>query len=123
MKVGVAIEENTINSRLDDRFGRANYFAILTLENNEIKDTIFIENKFKDEASGAGQKLAMFLKENKVDQVIVPELGPKARVALKELEIKAFKKNIIANLEEAIENLKQNKLEIYPLEEFVLRKA
>ncbi|MGL4998807.1 MAG: NifB/NifX family molybdenum-iron cluster-binding protein [Cetobacterium sp.] len=123
MKVGVTVEEDCISTKLDDRFGRANYFAVLELENNEIINIEFIKNTFKDEVSGAGQKLALFLKENNIEKVIVPELGPKAKIALKKLEIKAFKKNNSNYLEEAIKNIKENQLEDYALEDLCLRKV
>lgn len=123
MKIGVVVEENNINSNLDDRFGRACYFAIIDFDNETIKNVEFVENKFKDEVSGAGQKLALFLKEKGVEEVIVPELGPKAKVALKQLEIKTFKKSNLGTLNKVMENLKERNFEEYSLDDFVLRKA
>ncbi|WP_426709457.1 NifB/NifX family molybdenum-iron cluster-binding protein [Cetobacterium sp. SF1] len=123
MKIGIPVEENNMDTRLDDRFGRAGYFAIVSLENGKIKDIEYVENIFKDESSGAGQKTAMLLSDKDVKKVIVPELGPKAKLALKELEIEAFKKGDMDNLEEALENLLENNLKIYPLVESGLRRA
>lgn len=122
MKIAIALEKNEFDSKLDERFGRAPYFAVFDLNDMNIENINFLENEFKDENSGAGQKVVLFLKEKGIDSVIVPELGPKAKIALKELEIKAFKKGNSNNLKDIILELKKNTLEEYPLIESILRR-
>lgn len=117
MIIGIPASENNITCEIDDRFGRCEYMALIEIECRAMKNIQFIENTFKDEVSGAGQKLCKFLFDNKVNFVIVPELGPKAKVALKEVGILAYKKDDISSIEEAIERFLKNSLESYPLEE------
>lgn len=117
MKIAIASENNNINSKVDDRFGRSEYFAIIDIKNNSIENIKFIENKCKDDVSGAGQKIVKCLFENSVDVVIVPEIGPKAKIALREFQLKALKKGNCIYLSEAIQAFKDDTLEIYSLEE------
>lgn len=121
MKLAIPVTDNKIDTTIDDRFGRAEYFLILDLSSDKID---FYENKFKDDSSGAGQKVVNFLNEKEVKYLITPELGPKAKFALKEFNIVVYKKGELANIKEAIEAFKNRTLIQDFLEEnMVLRKA
>lgn len=105
--LAIPVIEKNINSLIDDRFGRAEYFLVLDLSTDKIN---FYENVFKDNNSGAGQKVVNFLNEKGVKYIISPELGPKAKIALKEFDIIVYKKGDIINIKEAIEAFKQKML-------------
>lgn len=82
---------NSNGSELDERFGRAEYFAIY---DTDTKDTEIIDNDAKNESGGAGGKAVKILFQNKVQAVVSGEFGPKAVIALKDFEIKAYRKEI-----------------------------
>lgn len=121
MKLAIPVTDKSIKASIDDRFGRAEYFLILDLSNDKVD---FYENEFKDDNSGAGQKVVSFLNDKGVQYVITPELGPKAKVALKEFDIIVYKRGEITDIKEAIEAFKHRTLVQDSLvENMTLRKA
>lgn len=93
---------------LDERFGRAEYFAIYDTDTQE---TEIVENEAKNDAGGAGGKAVRILYQNKVDVIISGDFGPKALEALKGFEIKAYKKGLSVKISEALYKWGQNELE------------
>ena len=112
MKIAVSAKSSGLNARIDDRFGRCEYFVIVDSETMDVKT---IENEAKLEGSGAGGKAVRALSQNGVDVVIAPELGPKAVTAIKAFEIKAFKKDKFETVGDAVEAYKAGKLEEFEL--------
>ncbi len=87
MKIAISATEQNENSRVSDRFARAEYFIIYDHDSLTFKS---IENPAKKEGSGAGGKAVKVLGDLGVDIVLVPELGPKALDALNAFEIKSY---------------------------------
>lgn len=108
MKIAICSNSQGIKSELAERFGRADYFVIYDLENQDVKT---IENKAKNEPSGAGGSAVRSLSKEDVEIILVPELGPKAMDAIKAFEIKAYAYTKGATVENAIEEFKLGKLE------------
>ena len=108
MKIAVASKGEGLKARIDDRFGRAEYFVIVDLKNMEATT---IENTAKDEASGAGGKAVRLLANEGVEVLVAPELGPKAVTAIKAFEMKAYKKSDFEIVEEAVKGYQDGKLE------------
>lgn len=110
MKIAITSKGKGIKAKIDDRFGRCEYFVIVDTDTTDVKT---IENEAKNEGSGAGGKAVRELSKNGVEVVIAPELGPKAVTAIKAFEIKAFKKGSYEIVEDAFEAYKAGKLEEY----------
>jgi predicted Fe-Mo cluster-binding NifX family protein len=107
MKIALCTLGNNLDAKLDDRFGRAEKFIIVDTENDSFK---VIDNIAKNEAGGAGGLAVRNLASERVECVIVPQLGPKAETALKAFEIKAFQQGDAKIVSEALEKFKNNEL-------------
>jgi predicted Fe-Mo cluster-binding NifX family protein len=110
MKIAVTSKGEGIKAKIDDRFGRCEYFVIVDTDTMDVKT---IENEAKNEGSGAGGRAVRELSKNGVEVVIAPELGPKAVTAIKAFEVKAFKKGSYEIVEDVIKAYKTGKLEEY----------
>lgn len=108
MKIAVASKGEWLKAKIDDRFGRAEYFVIVDLENME---GTTIENTAKNESSGAGGKAVRLLANEGVEVLIAPELGPKAVTAIKAFEMKVYKKEGFEIVEDAVKGYQEGKLE------------
>lgn len=120
MILGIASAGKDLNSEIDDRFGRAEYFIIYNTEEDKFK---VVENISKDDVSGAGQKAVKILYDEGVEAVVAPELGPKAKVAIKEFEIKVYKKAENKTINDAIKSFRNNSLEEEDLNRTGLRRV
>jgi predicted Fe-Mo cluster-binding NifX family protein len=108
MKIALSLIENSLESQIDQRFGRCKYFAFVTVENEKITNTEFIENNAATEGHGAGLKAAELMGENNVDIILTGELGPNSKQVLSGLGIKAYSAS--GKLEDAVKNYLDNKL-------------
>ncbi len=108
MKIAVASKGEGLKARIDDRFGRADYFVIVDLE--DMKENT-IENTAKNEASGAGGRAVRSLANEGVEVIIAPELGPKAIAAVNAFEIKVYKRTGFEVVEDAIKGYQEGRLE------------
>lgn len=107
MKIAICAKNEGINSEIDDRFGRCENFVIINDETNEVKT---IENMAKNEAGGAGGTAVRNLAKENVNIIISSKLGPKADIALKAFEIKAYDIGNSKTVKEAFENYKNGLL-------------
>jgi predicted Fe-Mo cluster-binding NifX family protein len=107
MKIAISSDGNTIESKIDQRFGRCKYFIIVDSEKkNEIK---VIENEGAIQGHGAGIKAAQQIGDLAVEAVITGNLGPNATAVLEKLEIKAY--HASGTIKSAIDSFIDNKLE------------
>jgi len=98
MKIAIASDKKDINSKIDERFGRCNFFYIYE---TETKKGDFFENSFKDENQGVGAKIVEFLANKSVNEIFVAEVGEKAATMLSKLNIKTniiLKNNLVADI-------------------------
>ena len=111
MKVAFAVEENKgLDSVISHRFGRAPYFVLVEIENNEIKGVETIENPGAKASGGAAIKAVQALIDNDVSMVVAGAFGPNATAALEEVKIKYFPLHglpIREALEEIVKNASQ----------------
>ncbi|MDD5086159.1 MAG: NifB/NifX family molybdenum-iron cluster-binding protein [Candidatus Nanoarchaeia archaeon] len=91
MKIAVSSTKNSIESQPSPFFGRCDYFIILDIENNEIKNTKAIKNDAVMQPGGAGVMSAQTMGNEKVDAVISNSFGPRAFDILSQLNIKKYK--------------------------------
>lgn len=76
MKIAISSSGKTLNSALDPRFGRAEYFIIV---DPETMDFEVLENRQNfNLPQGAGIQAAKSIADNKVDDLITGHCGPKA---------------------------------------------
>ncbi|MFW5793928.1 MAG: NifB/NifX family molybdenum-iron cluster-binding protein [Bacillota bacterium] len=75
---------------ISENLGRCNYIYIYDTKKESGKSFI---NSFKEEAHGAGVKMAEFLLKYSTDVLITPRIGEKALEILLETDIKIFKSN------------------------------
>jgi predicted Fe-Mo cluster-binding NifX family protein len=74
-----AVAEGNIETEVHDNFGRANYFAIIDTDTDQIE---FVENTAAKKSSGAGVGAAQLCADNGADIVAAYHFGPKAYKAL-----------------------------------------
>lgn len=109
MKVAVSSSGKTVESDLDPRFGRAQYFIIVdtdTLEVVEVKENTQNLNL----PQGAGIQAGKNVAECGVEVVITGNCGPKAFKVLQAAGIKVVT-GVQGSIKEAIEKFKKDALE------------
>ncbi len=99
MKLALCSTGEKLNSTLDERFGRANYFIFYNTESLEMD---VIKNSAKEASGGAGGLAVQLLVDNKTEILIAPEIGPQALGALRKFGIPAFKHGSSKTVEDAI---------------------
>lgn len=108
MKIAVSTENDTIQSLIDQRFGRCRYFLVVEATGKEIKEVKAFENEGAVQGHGAGIKAAQQVSELEVDAVITGNLGPNATEVLVELGIKAYQGS--GKAKEAVEKFLKGEL-------------
>lgn len=84
MKIVITSKENSIESEMDLRFGRAVWLAVYDTENGSLQ---FAENEGASAQSGAGPKVAEKIANLGAAKVISGDFGPKAKAALQSMGI------------------------------------
>jgi len=85
MKIAVTSRGETLDSEVDPRFGRAEYFLIGELESMDFRA---IENKNVDAAGGAGINSAKVVTEAGAEAVLTGNCGPNAERTLRAAGVK-----------------------------------
>jgi predicted Fe-Mo cluster-binding NifX family protein len=98
-----------LDSKVDERFGRATYFLIYNTENSEFT---CIENSAKNAKGGAGALAVQQIVDHKAELVIAPEVGPQALDALKKFNIPAYKQGGVTTVQDAIAAWNNKELKI-----------
>lgn len=88
MKIALTSTGENLNDNMDLRFGRAEYFIIYNLDNDEFSA---VENKGYTASGGAGIASAQQLIDEAVDVVISGNFGPNAYELLNSSGIKMYK--------------------------------
>ncbi|NLJ43888.1 MAG: hypothetical protein GX431_09530 [Bacteroidales bacterium] len=84
MKVAITSNGNTLESKLDQRFGRCQYFTVYDTDTKGIE---FIPNPNKDAEEGAGPASVQLVASQGVQKVISGEFGIKIKSLLDSLKI------------------------------------
>ena len=109
MKIALCLKDNRLDSELDNRFGRAEYFAIVDGESG--KELEIMENTAKNEPSGAGSRAVQLLVNSGAEVIIGPEFGPKAFDALNQFNLKLYRQGSCTKVSQALEEWKSGKLD------------
>jgi predicted Fe-Mo cluster-binding NifX family protein len=84
MKVAIASTGNSVQSYLDQRFGRCGFFIIYDTEKKEME---FIPNPNKDAQEGSGPASVQLVASRNVQKIISGEFGIKIKSLLDSLKI------------------------------------
>ncbi|MBN2102271.1 MAG: NifB/NifX family molybdenum-iron cluster-binding protein [Candidatus Aenigmarchaeota archaeon] len=109
MKIAISSDGDSLESMVDQRFGRCRYFLIAELENKKIVNSRAVENQGAEQGHGAGIRAAQQLGELKVDAVLTGDLGPNATGVLRQLGLKSYHASGI--VKDAVMKFSDGKLE------------
>ena len=84
MKVAITSMGNTLESKLDQRFGRCAFFIIYDTETQGME---FLPNPNKDAQEGAGPASVQLVASHNVQKIISGEFGIKIKSLLDSLKI------------------------------------
>lgn len=88
MKVAITATGNSLNAKLDSRFGRCSHFAIYDTEKKIVE--AFLSNPNKESEGGAGPASAQFAASQGVDKVVSGEFGGKVKSIFQSLNIESI---------------------------------
>ncbi|MBT3297902.1 NifB/NifX family molybdenum-iron cluster-binding protein [archaeon] len=108
MEIAISTNGNSLDSLVDQRFGRCNYFLVIELLNQEIINFKAVENEGAKQGHGAGIKAAQQINKLNVNFLITGNLGPNAANVLNQSEIKVYQGT--GNIREVIEKFNNNEL-------------
>lgn len=84
MKVAITSTGNSLESTLDERFGRCSFFVIYDTES---KSTEFIPNPNKEAENGAGPSSVQLVASRNVSKIVSGEFGMKIKSLVDSLKI------------------------------------
>ena len=87
MKIAVTSTGNTLDSPIDPRFGRCQFFVLVDPETMEFEAD---ENQAMMAAGGAGPQAAQFIVNKGAEAVITGNVGPNAASSLAAASIKVY---------------------------------
>lgn len=106
MKVAVTAQGKTMESNIDPRFGRCQYFVIVDMETGSFET---MDNSAAGATGGAGVQAAQTLSDQKVDALITGNVGPNAIQGLKASGIKVYT-GVSGTVQDAVNALKNGDL-------------
>jgi len=107
VKVCISSTGNSLDSKMDPRFGRASYFAILDTETSNFE---IIENEASISGGGAGITSGQLMVDKGVKALVTGNVGPNAMDVLKAAGIDIYK-GCSASLKDNLDKLKKDELE------------
>lgn len=107
MKIAVSTTGNTLESMMDQRFGRAAFFLIVDSETMNFEA---FDNTAAASAGGAGITSAQTVIDKGVEAVITGNVGPNAMSVLNAAEI-AIYRGVSVSVKQNIEEFKKGALE------------
>ncbi len=106
MKIAITSTGQTLDSLVDERFGRAAYFSIV---DTETMDFSVIENENVAAAGGAGISSARAVIDTGAEAVLTGNCGPNAERALSAAGVKLYT-GVTGTVSEALELFRNGKL-------------
>jgi len=87
MKIAVTAKGNNLDSEVDPRFGRCNYFILVDTDSMEFEA---VSNQEAQTMGGAGVRAAQVVVDKGVEAVLTGNCGPNAFQTLKAAGIKVY---------------------------------
>ncbi|MFA5329318.1 MAG: NifB/NifX family molybdenum-iron cluster-binding protein [Prolixibacteraceae bacterium] len=84
MRIAITSESNSLNSKLDQRFGRCAYLVIYDSETQSVE---FIPNPNMENIEGAGPATVNLIASKGVTKVVSGEFGDKVKAIFDSLQI------------------------------------
>ncbi|MFO8022421.1 MAG: NifB/NifX family molybdenum-iron cluster-binding protein [Perlabentimonas sp.] len=84
MRVAITSTGNSLESKLDERFGRCSFFVIY---DTETKSTEFVPNPNKEADNGAGPASVQLVASRNVSKIVSGEFGMKIKSLVDSLNI------------------------------------
>lgn len=109
MIIGFCITSDNADSPLDDRFGRAAYFAFIDSDSSQA--VAIVENPGKNAGGSAGTAAVQIFANHHADAIIAPPLGPKAADGVKAIGLPVYRQGNAATIAEALERFNNGELE------------
>jgi len=107
MKIAISSNGNSLESMLDERFGRCAYFVVYDTESKAME---FIPNPNKDVEEGAGTASVHLVASRNVSKIIAGEFGMKIKSLMDSLKIQMIiPGDADLQIKTIIEILKQSK--------------
>ena len=108
MKVAITAQEQDLSSKLDPRFGRANWLILVDSKTDQCE---FHDNNANlNTASGAGIQTAQHISDLGAQAVIASNVGPNAIKTLIAAKVKVFLTEL-STAKEALDSFKEGKLQ------------
>lgn len=105
MIVCIPSQGPTLDSRMDDRFGRASYLIFF---DSNFDSSRILENPHAGGSGGVGPMVVQFLVQNGTEVLIAPKLGGNADTGLRAAHIRVIMQNPDISVEEAYLAWKKN---------------
>ncbi len=87
MKLCVTSTGESLDSKVDERFGRAYYFLII---DTDTMDFEAVQNTAQSEGLGAGIRAAQIITDKGIEALLTGFVGPKAFTALETANVKIY---------------------------------
>ncbi len=108
MKLAVCSQGKSLDSKVDPRLGRSQYFVIVDIETDEIE---VIENPSVVLGHGAGINTAQVLSKKDVDVVCAQHVGPNAFSSLDAAGISVYGMGLNKTVGDVVKEFKKDMLE------------
>jgi len=107
VKICITSEDNTLDSRVDPRFGRCPYFIFIETDTLEFEAA---QNPNIEAMGGAGVQSGQFVAEKKVKAVLTGNIGPNAFQTLQTAGVDVIT-GISGTVKETVEKYKKGNFE------------
>ncbi len=107
-KIIISAVGKTMDSQVDSRFGRCQYFLVVDTETGEAKAIV---NEAMDSPRGAGISAAQIVANQKVNAVITGNVGPRAFDVLNQAGAKIYSGVFNKTCKQALEDFQNGKLQ------------
>jgi len=84
MKIAITSTGDSLDSKLDERFGRCSYFVVYDTESKSME---FIPNPNKEAENGAGPASVQVIASRNVSKIVSGEFGMKIKSLVDSLQI------------------------------------